>query len=120
MKKVASSALALRPFGRAQNRALSAVGGKKLKNHFDWSDPFLMHSQLTEDEQLIATTARDYVKSNLLTRVIQANRNETFDPKIMEEMGNLGFLGCTICEDPRLKIKVHMILTALLIFLDII
>merc|ERR1711871_1163311 len=55
-----------------------------------------MGSQLTEDELLISETAKSYVQEGLLPRVIDANRNETFDPSIMEEMGNLGLLGCTI------------------------
>ena len=31
-----------------------------------------------------------------MPRVLMANRNESFDPAIMREMGELGMLGCTI------------------------
>jgi glutaryl-CoA dehydrogenase len=31
-----------------------------------------------------------------MPRVLLANRNESFDPKIMKEMGSLGMLGSTI------------------------
>lgn len=66
------------------------------KQQFIYDDPLLLSSQLTEDENLIAQTARSYVQESLLPRVIEANRNEKFDTEIMKEMGNLGFLGCTI------------------------
>ena len=31
-----------------------------------------------------------------MPRVLDGNRNETFDPKIMKEMGEMGMLGSTI------------------------
>jgi glutaryl-CoA dehydrogenase len=37
--------------------------------------------------------AREYCQAHLLPRVRDANRNETFDPAIMTEMGELGLLG---------------------------
>lgn len=63
-----------------------------------WEDPFLLDEQLTEDERLIRDTAHDYAQANLATRVLEANRHETFDRSIMEEMGQLGLLGATIPE----------------------
>lgn len=63
---------------------------------FNWKDPFLMDDQLTEDERAIRDSAQSYCEENLLTRITEANRNETFDKKIMEEMGSMGFLGPTI------------------------
>lgn len=41
-------------------------------------------------------SANDYCQGKLLPRIVQANRNATFDKSIMKEMGELGFLGPTI------------------------
>ncbi|MDX1803504.1 MAG: acyl-CoA dehydrogenase [Alcanivorax sp.] len=65
---------------------------------FDWKDPLLLESQLTEDERMIRDAARDYCQSKLMTRVLEANRHEVFHREIMNEMGALGFLGPTIPE----------------------
>ncbi|MGI9367080.1 MAG: acyl-CoA dehydrogenase [Rhizobiaceae bacterium] len=64
-----------------------------------WEDPFLLDQQLTEDERLIRDTARAYADENLVPRILEANRNEVFDPGIMTEMGELGLLGATIPEE---------------------
>ncbi len=66
---------------------------------FQWDDPFLMEDQLTEDERLIRDTARSYAQEKLAPRVTAAYRNETFDPAIMREMGELGLLGSTLPEE---------------------
>jgi glutaryl-CoA dehydrogenase len=63
---------------------------------FNWQDPFLMESQLTEEEQLVMKTAHDYAQEKLLPRVRQAFREEKTDPSIFREMGELGLLGPTI------------------------
>jgi len=42
--------------------------------------------------------ARNYAQSKLMPRILQANRQEKFDREIMNELGELGFLGCTISE----------------------
>ncbi|KAI8998342.1 glutaryl-CoA dehydrogenase [Gaertneriomyces semiglobifer] len=63
---------------------------------FDWTDPFDLNSQLTEEERLVRDSARDYCQAKLLPRVINATRNEKFDREIMSEMGELGLLGATI------------------------
>jgi len=64
-----------------------------------WEDPFLLEDQLSEEERMIRDTARGYCQDKLLPRVIEANRNETFDRTIMTEMGELGLLGSTIPEE---------------------
>ncbi|MCI4645651.1 MAG: acyl-CoA dehydrogenase [Hyphomonadaceae bacterium] len=64
--------------------------------NFAWEDPLDLRGCLEEDERLIADAAHDYCQEKLLPRVMLANRNETFDRSIMEEMGALGFLGSTI------------------------
>jgi glutaryl-CoA dehydrogenase len=63
---------------------------------FDWKDPFLMESQLSEEERLVRDTARQYAQEKLLPRVKDAYRNEQTDPEIFREMGALGLLGSTI------------------------
>ena len=59
-------------------------------------DTFLLNKQLSEEELLIQKTARDYADESLKPRVIEANRNETFDKSIYKELGSLGLLGPTI------------------------
>ncbi|XP_034097552.2 glutaryl-CoA dehydrogenase, mitochondrial [Drosophila nasuta] len=63
---------------------------------FNWQDPLNLESQLTEEEIAIRDAFRGYCQSELLPRVTLANRNEQFDKKIMEEIGSLGVLGCTL------------------------
>ena len=64
----------------------------------DWSDPFLIDSQLSEEERMIRDTAHAYCQDRLMSRVVQANRHESFDRDIMTEMGELGLLGATLPE----------------------
>ena len=66
---------------------------------FDWADPMLFSEQLTEEERLIRDTARDFSQDKLMPRILEANRNEVFDREIMNEFGELGFLGSTIPEE---------------------
>jgi len=59
-------------------------------------DILLLEEQLTGEELSIQNTARDYCQSELMPRILEANRNETFDKEIYKEMGQLGFLGAPI------------------------
>jgi len=61
-----------------------------------WDDIFLLDQQLTEEERMIRDMAKSYAQEKLMPRVLDANRNENFDPEIMREMGELGLLGSTI------------------------
>ena len=63
---------------------------------FSWEDPFRLEQQLTDDERLVMDTARQYAQDRLAPRVQQAYRDETTDPDIFREMGELGLLGPTI------------------------
>ncbi|HVI98799.1 MAG TPA: acyl-CoA dehydrogenase [Sphingomonas sp.] len=63
---------------------------------FDWADPFFLDDQLTDDERMIRDTARAYATDKLAPRVIDAFNDETTDPEIFREMGELGLLGPTI------------------------
>ena len=69
------------------------------KVKFQWDDPFFFDHQLEEEERLVRDTARDYAQEKLMPRVLEANRNETFDRKIFNEMGELGFFGITQPEE---------------------
>ncbi|WP_428623295.1 acyl-CoA dehydrogenase [Sedimenticola sp.] len=63
---------------------------------FKWDDPLLLDQQLTEEERMVRDTANKYCQEQLMPRVLEANRHERFDREIMNEMGELGLLGCTI------------------------
>ena len=63
---------------------------------FSWEDPLLLEDELTEDERMVRDAAHDYCQEKLQPRVLNAFRNEQFDREIMNEMGELGFLGPTI------------------------
>ncbi|MCB1758676.1 MAG: acyl-CoA dehydrogenase family protein, partial [Gammaproteobacteria bacterium] len=63
---------------------------------FDWEDPLHLEHQLSEEERMIRESAYRYCQDKLLPRILQANREERFDREIMNEMGELGLLGCTI------------------------
>ena len=65
---------------------------------FVWSDPLLFDEQLAEEERMIRDSARDFAQGRLMPRVLQANRAESFDREIMNEMGELGLLGATLPE----------------------
>lgn len=66
---------------------------------FDWQDPLLLDTQLTETERLVRDTARAYAQEKLQPRAQHAFRHEHTDPAIFREMGELGLLGPTIPEE---------------------
>ena len=82
---------------------------------FNYLDALNLESQLTEEEKLIRDQFKSYCDSELMPRILMANRNEskrnlvqytvfTFDnccflvfhKEIMKELGNIGVLGPTI------------------------
>ena len=65
---------------------------------FDWQDPFRMEDQLTEEERMLRDGARAYAQEKLQPRVIAAYRDESTDPAIFREMGEMGLLGVTVPE----------------------
>ena len=69
------------------------------KPQFSWDDPFHFRDQLDEDERMIMDSARAFCDDKLMPRILEANRNETFDVEIMRELGEVGFLGPTVAED---------------------
>ncbi len=56
----------------------------------------LFEDQLSEEERLISDNVASYCSEKLFPRILEANRNETFDRDIYYEMGELGILGATI------------------------
>jgi glutaryl-CoA dehydrogenase len=42
--------------------------------------------------------AKQFAQTHLMPRVIEDNKNETFDPKRMKLLGENGLLGCTLTE----------------------
>ena len=63
---------------------------------FNWEDPFFLDDQLTEDERAIREAAHQYCQEKLQPRVLAGFRNENFDRSIMNEFGEMGFLGATL------------------------
>ena len=66
---------------------------------FDYKDPVLLDQMLTDEERMVYESAQQYAQEKLLPRVTKAYQNEHFDREIMNEMGEMGFLGCTIKDD---------------------
>ncbi len=69
-----------------------------LKPTFKWADPMLLNEQLTGEERMIRDSAREFCQKQLMPRVLEANRHETFDRQIFNEMGEMGLLGVTLPE----------------------
>ncbi|MDH4151838.1 MAG: acyl-CoA dehydrogenase family protein, partial [Betaproteobacteria bacterium] len=69
---------------------------RKTKAEFHWDDPLLLDELLSDEERMVRDTAQAYCRDKLMPRVVEANRHEKFHREIMNEMGELGFLGSTI------------------------
>ena len=79
---------------------------KSLTN-FNWQDSMFLENLLSGEEKLIRDTTHEYCQEHLAPRVLLANRNETFDRKIMTELGQLGLLG------PTLPAKLNVLIAAI-------
>src|SRR6202046_2779888 len=66
---------------------------------FNWEDPLDLEGELTEEERMVRDTARDYAQEKLFPRILKAFRDESYDPAVLREMGELGLLGATIPEE---------------------
>ena len=66
---------------------------------FDWSDPFDLDGQLSDDERMIRDSAQAYAADRLAPRIVAAFQDEHTDPEIFREMGDVGLLGVTIPEE---------------------
>ncbi|WP_299977269.1 acyl-CoA dehydrogenase [uncultured Pseudoteredinibacter sp.] len=63
---------------------------------FNWQDPFLMDSMLTEEERMVRDSAHQYAQEQLLPRVREAYQKEETDINIFREMGEMGLLGAPL------------------------
>ena len=77
-------------------RTLETGRSKSQFAAFQWDDALRLDGQLSEDERAIRDAANAYCQEKLFPRVLQANRHERFDRSIMNEMGEMGFLGATL------------------------
>jgi glutaryl-CoA dehydrogenase len=66
------------------------------KPTFHWDDPLRLDLQLTDTEKSVQSEAAAYAQERLLPRVIEATRTQSFDPAIVREMGDRGFLGINL------------------------
>lgn len=71
-------------------------GRTLVSGSFKWDDPFLLEGELSEEERMIRDAAKSFAQDRLMPLILKWNRDETFDPAIMKEMGSLGLLGATI------------------------
>jgi len=68
-------------------------------NSFNWEDPFLLETQLSDEERMLRDAAKAYAQDKLQPRAIAAYRDAETDPAIFREMGEMGLLGITIPEE---------------------
>ncbi len=66
---------------------------------FDWTDPLRLSEQLTEEERMLADAAHSFAQEKLQPRVTAAYAEESSDPEIFREMGEMGLLGVTVPEE---------------------
>ena len=78
---------------------MEGVVTKTSKPIFSWEDPLFLDQQLSDDERMVRDSARAFSRDVLLPRVIADFRDESFDPDVMRQMGELGLLGPTIPEE---------------------
>ncbi|XXH01420.1 hypothetical protein Hte_007780 [Hypoxylon texense] len=81
---------------RQRQACRSYASASKTKSLFDWEDPLASKTLLTEEELAISETAERYCQEQLQPRVLQAYRDEQYDPAILLEMGELGLLGANL------------------------
>jgi len=62
----------------------------------NWQDPFELDSQISEEQRMVKDSAQQYAQNTLAPRVKEAFRQESTDPNIFREMGEMGLLGATI------------------------
>ncbi len=80
------------------SQAAVQSGLPKITAEFDWADPFLLESQLSEEERMVRDSIAAYAQDKLMPRILEAHRHETHDPDVMPEMGEMGLLAVTLPE----------------------
>ena len=66
---------------------------KNTKAAFDYTDPFRLTEQLTDEENQIKRLSSDFAKKELLPNIIRHNRHEEFDKDLFKKLGKVGLLG---------------------------
>ena len=66
---------------------------------FNWPDPFLLDSQLSEDDRMLRDAAAQFAQNELQPLIIDAYREATVNPGLFPKMGEAGLLGATIPEE---------------------
>lgn len=64
-----------------------------------WNDLLGFDSQLDETERQVRDSIRSFCDEQLMPGITEANRHETFDRTIFNQMGELGMLGATLPEE---------------------
>ena len=72
------------------------MAAKTRWTQLNWQDPFELDAQLSEEQRMVRDSAQQYAQSALAPRVKEAYRQESTDPNIFREMGEMGLLGATI------------------------
>jgi glutaryl-CoA dehydrogenase len=66
---------------------------------FVWEDPLGIESELSEEERMVQESTRGFAQEKLMPRVVEAWREEKYDPTLIPQMGKLGLLGSTIPQE---------------------
>ena len=56
-------------------------------NKFEWQDPLLLDTKLSDSERLLAKSVREFAEKNLMSRVEKAFQNEKVDLDVFKLMG---------------------------------
>src|SRR3712207_2448721 len=75
---------------------MNVVSPAKRTAVFRWEDPFLLDELLTDEERMVKESAHQFCQERLMPRILEANRHERFGREIMNEFGEMGFLGATL------------------------
>ena len=89
LSKALSSSLRAVRLSSLSKRSLSS-------NVFNYEDPLNFDAILTDEEKMARDQFRQFCQSRLMPRILEANRNEHFDRKIMNELGQVGALGASL------------------------
>ena len=66
------------------------------RNRFQWDDPLLLETQITDTERAVRDAAQAYCQDLLAPRVLKAFRDESADAALLREMGEFGLLGAPL------------------------
>jgi glutaryl-CoA dehydrogenase len=98
MTLLATTFSRIMPLSSNFKAALTMTDSHNTRPSFNPVDPLNLDSMLSEEERMVRDSAHKYCQENLMPRVLEANRHEIFHREIMNELGELGLLGCTIPE----------------------